>query len=218
MSTTTYPRTDPAGKPWPAYMGKKDFAQRVLTRSPSYVTQLGDAGRLLLHPNGKWVDVQASLDRIEATTDPAKQAVADRHASARAANTATPAASPQTASSGQAQAAEDGTTSDGEGLDNPLYDFHGSKAKDAFYVAEMRKVEYLKLTRELVPCGDVVSSYADAGAAIRAAVDAWSADLPPMLAGQGEEAIRATLTDEVERLLADLAARFNRLSSAEVDG
>ena len=204
---TTYPRTDPAtGKPWPAYMGKKEFAQRVLSRSPSYVTQLGDSGRLVLHPNGKWVDVQASLDRIEATASPDKQPVADRHAASR----------------GQALASqpqpEDDDEDDhhqqpeGDKPTGPLYDFQGSKAKREHYAAERERANYLKEAGELMQRGDVVAAFADAGAAIRAAVDAWAADLPPMLAGQGEDAIRTIITDEAERLLADLAARFHKLA------
>ena len=191
----------------PATCARREFAA-ILGCKPGYVTQLIAQGRVVLTDDGKQVRVAESLARIRATRDPAHQPVADRHAASRG---------QALASQPEDDGDDDHPQPDGEEPTGPLYDFQGSKAKDAFYVAEMRKVEYLKLTRDLVPRGDVVASYADAGAAIRAAVDAWAADLPPMLAGQGEDAIRATLTDEAERLLADLAARFNQLASAEVD-
>jgi len=67
---------------------KSEFA-RLLGVAPSYVTKLAKAGRLVLCEDGR-VDVEASLARIEATRDPARQDVARRHAAARAAKAAVP--------------------------------------------------------------------------------------------------------------------------------
>lgn len=50
---------------------------------PSYITALRTAGRLVLTEDGKRVRVAESLARIEATRDPSKVAVAERHALAR---------------------------------------------------------------------------------------------------------------------------------------
>ena len=203
MSTTTYPRTDPAGKPWPAYMGKKDFAQRVLTRSPSYVTQLGDAGRLVLHPNGKWVDVQASLDRIEATTSPDKQAVADRHASARAANTATPAASPQTASSGQAQAAEEdvGKT------------FHASKAVKEKYLALAARRDYEKSIGLLIDAHEAYYHMANVMTTCRAALERIPTQLAPQLVGIHDDGqIKQMLFEYIESVLENMSHELQNIN------
>lgn len=59
-----------------------EFA-RIARYKPSYVTALKSAGRLVLSDDGKRVKVRESLERIAATRDPAKAAVAARHAEAR---------------------------------------------------------------------------------------------------------------------------------------
>lgn len=68
----------------PATESFSAFARR-LGVAPSYVTQLRHDDRLVLTGDGKAVQVAESLARIDATRDPAKQGVADRHAAARAA-------------------------------------------------------------------------------------------------------------------------------------
>lgn len=67
----------------PAIATQAEFAAIANVR-PSYVTALKKAGRLVLDADGK-VRVAESLARIEATRDPAKAAVAARHAEARGA-------------------------------------------------------------------------------------------------------------------------------------
>lgn len=67
----------------PATASQADFAAIANVRR-SYVTALKKAGRLVLDAEGK-VLVAESLARIEATRDPAKAAVAARHAEARGA-------------------------------------------------------------------------------------------------------------------------------------
>lgn len=190
----------------PAYMKRSQYAAHI-GKSPSYITQLAAQGRVVFTPDGRFVDVAKTDALLAATADPAKQPVADRHAAAR-------------------QAAADLREADDE-VQRHLppnepdtdyhasgYDFQGSKAKREHYAAERERAAYLKEAGDLMQRGDVVAAFADAGAAIRAAVDAWAADMPPMLAGQGEAAIRQTLADETERLLADLAARFHKLAGA----
>ena len=62
----------------PTYLSKSAFAARI-GRAPSYITWLKNNNRLVLSPNGKLVDVQASEALIRDTADPSKAAVADRH-------------------------------------------------------------------------------------------------------------------------------------------
>ena len=62
----------------PMYLSKSAFAARI-GRAPSYITWLKNNNRLVLSPDGKLVDVQASEALIRDTADPSKTAVADRH-------------------------------------------------------------------------------------------------------------------------------------------
>lgn len=64
------------------YLSKKEFAISQ-GWSPSYVTKLKEQGRLVLSPDGKRVDVKATLERLNRTSDPSKDHVRDLHASAR---------------------------------------------------------------------------------------------------------------------------------------
>lgn len=188
------------------YMKRSQYAAHI-GRSPGYITQLAAQGRVVFTPDGRFVDVAKTDALLAATADPAKQPVADRHAAAR-------------------QAAADLREADDEvqrhlppnepdaGGSVLGYDFQLDRAKQQHFVAKKAEVEFLKEAKELCPRGDVVATFSDAGAAVRATVDTWAADLPPMLAGQTEAAIRQTLVDETERLLADLAARFHKLEAA----
>jgi len=58
------------------------FAKRI-KRAPSYVTELIKHGRMVLTEDGKKVEVEASLKRIEETASGANPAVAARHEAAR---------------------------------------------------------------------------------------------------------------------------------------
>lgn len=62
---------------------KSQFAKRI-NRAPSYITELIAHGRIVL--DGKKVNVEASLAKLEATASGANPAVAARHEAARAAD------------------------------------------------------------------------------------------------------------------------------------
>jgi hypothetical protein len=64
------------------YLTKSQFAASQ-GWSPSYVTKLKDQGRLVLCPQGKRVDVAATLAKLQQTTDPGKEAVRQHHAAGR---------------------------------------------------------------------------------------------------------------------------------------
>lgn len=57
---------------------------RQIGYDKSRVTQLKHAGRIVMAPGGKLVDVEASIARIAETADPGRRDVAERHAAARA--------------------------------------------------------------------------------------------------------------------------------------
>ena len=163
---------------------------------PHYGNQLVKDGRLVMAPDGKHVLVAESRVKLEATRDPSKQGTVDRHAAARAA--ALPSLrdevwepEPDTALA---------------------YDYQTAKAKREHWAAEREHAAFRKDAGELMERSEVVAAFADAGATLRGKLEAWAAVLPPQLAGRDEAAIRATIADQVERLLSDLVEKFNQLA------
>lgn len=185
----------------PEQLSKRAFADRIGVK-PSYVRQLEIDGRLVLTPNGRAVLVEASKARIEATRDPSKQAVAERHAAERGAPAATGHAVPPLDDE------EDGSELSG----SALYNFQSSKAKKMHWEAEREQTAFRKEAGELMERSAVVAAFADAGATLRGQLEAWSTVLPPQLAGRDEAAVRATITDQVEQLLRDLSDKFSRVT------
>ena len=166
----------------------RQFAEQ-LGYKPHYGNQLAKDGRLVFAPDGKRVLVQASIERFNATKDPSKQGVADRHALTRAGEI---------------------SPSDGERSpsDAQGYDYHGSKAKREHWAAEREHAAYRKDAGELIELTVHIAAMADVGATVRSKLEAWASTLPPQLAGRDEAAVRATLTDQVELLLSDVADRL----------
>ena len=191
--------------PKPTIVTRAEFAE-ISSRRPSYIFELMQSGRLVMAPDGKMVRVAESLDRIEATRDPSKQGVADRHAAARAVPPA---------------AVHDTPTVDPEIEDDAdalgpvrLYDFHNAKAKREHWAAEREHAAFRKDAGELIEHTAHVAAMADIGATVRAKLEAWANTLPPQLAGRDEAAVRATLADQVELLLREMADRVLRHASA----
>ena len=165
---------------------------------PHYGNQLVKDGRLVMAPDGKHVLVAESRAKLEATRDPSKQANVERHAAARAAKAADPIFPPLEV--------------EGDGLEEPAaaqYSYQDAKAKREHWAAEREHAAWRKEAGELMERSDVVSAFADAGAAMRSKLEAWAAVLPPQLVGRDEAAIRATIADQVEQLLHDMVAKFN---------
>lgn len=182
----------------PETLTPREFAAR-LGYKPNYGNQLAKDGRLVFAPDGKRVLLAESIARFEATKDPSRQGVADRHAAGRAAPAPAPAAPP-------ADPDEDG------GGDVPMYDFHNAKAKREHWAAEREHAAFRKEAGELIELTTHIAAMADVGATVRAKLEAWASTLPPQLAGRDEAAVRATLADQVELLLRDMADRVRRHS------
>lgn len=180
----------------PDTLTPREFAER-LGYKPHYGNQLAKDGRLVFAPDGKRVLVAESIARFEATKDPSRQGVADRHAAGRAATPAAPA---------EPSADPD----DDAGGDVPMYDFHNAKAKREHWAAEREHAAFRKDAGELIELTTHIAAMADVGATVRAKLEAWANTLPPQLAGRDEAAVRATLADQVELLLRDIADRMQR--------
>ncbi|WP_315383303.1 hypothetical protein [Microvirgula aerodenitrificans] len=107
------------------YLSKSGFAASQ-GWSPSYVTKLLTSGRLVLAPDGKRVDVDATLSRIGKTADPAKAGVQKRHEQHRIQRDVYGSLNPGTSSSG------------GNGNDN---DFHHNRAEKEKHLARLARIE-----------------------------------------------------------------------------
>ena len=168
---------------------------------PHYGNQLAKDGRLVFAPDGKHVLVAESRARLQATKDPSKQGVVERHAAERA---------------GTADAAVPGPQAESEReLTGNLYSYQDAKAKREHWAAEREHAAWRKEAGELMERGEVVAAFADAGATLRGKLEAWAAVLPPQLAGRDEAAIRATLADQVEQLLQGLAGKFGAMAGGD---
>lgn len=174
----------------------REFAAR-LGYKPHYGNQLAKDGRLVFAPDGKRVLVAESIARFEATKDPSRQGVADRHAAGRVAPPTAPAEPPA-------------DPDDDAGGDVPMYDFHNAKAKREHWAAEREHAAFRKDAGELIELTTHIAAMADVGATVRSKLEAWASTLPPQLAGRDEAAVRATLADQVELLLRALADRMQR--------
>lgn len=196
----------------PEQLTPRDFARR-LGYKPHYGNQLAKDGRLVFAPDGKHVLLAESLARFEATKDPSRQGVADRHAAARGtrAQAGAPApAIPATSAAPASEEGEDGGEGDDEGAKPALYDFHNAKAKREHWAAEREHAAYRKEAGELIELATHIAALADLGATVRAKLEAWATVLPPQLVGRDEAGARAVIADQVELLLRDLEAAARR--------
>ena len=174
----------------PNFMSKSAFAARI-GRSPSYITWLKNNDRLVLSPDGRLVDVQATEAKIQETADPSKSAVSARHEEKRIERDVrahlqpgadTPAVQqPDIASSG-----------------NP--NFQKAKAHREFYLAGLAETEFYKVRGNLVERAAVEDAAFAAGRMLREQLFG----LAPQLAG---EVVGMSDLWEVERHLTDTFRR-----------
>lgn len=204
--------------PTPATMSIPDFGA-YLGHGRTYGYQLQKEGRLVMADDGVNVLVQQSEARVRATQDPSKAGVRERHAKNRRAKHPNGHEQKQPiAPENTAQPAIQTIANSENGQEEPpvaLYDFQGAKAKREHWAAEREHAQYLKEAGELMERSAVVAAFADAGATLRAGLEAWQVTLPPQLVGLDESAIRTTLADQVERLLHDLVDKLSRMAVQE---
>jgi len=208
----------------PETMNLRQFAKHIGCAA-NYPGQLKAQGRLVLDAAGR-VLVKQSIERIEATRDPSKQGVADRHARQRGAPALTghaPQAGPgadqatarpvsQQPSQQQSQPPNDEPMDDPAHPDAGLYIYQNAKAKREHWAAEREQTLYRKEAGELMERSQVVAAFAAAGSTLRGKLEAWASVLPPQLQGREEPEIRGLLADQVEVLLGDLAAVFGAMA------
>jgi len=200
----------------PLCESKSAFAARI-GQSPSAVTQLIAAGRIVLSPNGKLVDVAASLARMQATADPSKQGVADRHAATRAAKSA--AAAPQADSDADQEddypPAAAYQPAQQAAQTNPAGNsYQQARAVKERFLALEAKRAYEVAMRELRDAKEVEHLAATAMTELRLRLDNLAASLAPTLAAMTtEDAVRTELTHQFEHTLTSTAHHFATLSA-----
>jgi hypothetical protein len=174
---------------------KSEFA-RYLNVKPGYVTQLGNAGRLVMV--GRKVDVEASLKLIEATRDPAKQGVAERHEKSR---------QQKQKASNQDEKTEVPDEMDGAGSAYQL-----AKAVKEKYNALAAKMAYERDIKQLLYVDDVLMAVMDGDTIIRSRLESLPDMLSPQLAAETDEhRVRAILIEQIEYLLSELSGSFYKL-------
>jgi hypothetical protein len=205
-------------------LGFREFALRIGCK-PGYVTQLRKAGRLVLTEDGKAVQVKASLARIAATADPARQGVADRHAAARGAELDM-AAGAGAVPANVAPDAVPGAEADSEaGAVDPeaaaaLARDHDLSMRRARAQTEKAEEEALKHRREnlleegkLRRWDEIREVIASAVTTLRVGVESLADILAPQLAATSDEdEVRALLAEYIEQQLGELSRSFAELS------
>lgn len=164
-----------------------------------YVYQLRDEGRLMLAPDGKAVLVAESIARIQATKDPSRAGVADRHAQARGYEVG-----------GSGSTEESASSADGEIASS--YDFQGGKAKKEHFAALREEAAYHKEIGNLMDADEAMGAFADAGAKLAAVLDAVPATVGPMLAGLAQAEVIRVLTEQMDIARSELSSAMSKLA------
>jgi hypothetical protein len=175
-------------------MSPSEFAQHI-DRVPGYITQLKDAGRLVM--DGDKINVEASMQLIDETKDPGRAPVADRHQQDRERK--------------HASAPLSASMDDMNGKAGSAY--QQARAMREKYGAMQAKIAYEKEVGLLLVASEVKMALADGDAIIRNRLESLPDILAPQLAAEkDEQKIRAILADQVEYLLDELSRTFYSMS------
>ena len=171
---------------------QKAFAEQI-NKAAGYVTQLKNAGRLVLDEKGK-VLAEASIKRIEETADPSKVGVVKRHAEAREAQATEEIEPPENA----------------EGDES----FNFWKTKNERLKFESAHRESQVRDGELFEVEAVKAAVMDSDAIIRNRLESMPDLLAPQLAVEDDEhKVRIILIDQIEWLLSELSKSFKEMSA-----
>jgi CRISPR/Cas system-associated endonuclease Cas3-HD len=166
-------------------MTKSEFAEHI-ERVPGYVTQLKDAGRLIM--DGEHVNVEASIELMRETANPSYLGHTERHQEDRERKAA-------------------GMIDDLTGKAGSAY--QQARAMREKYAAMQAKIAYEKEIGLLLVAHDVKMAVADGDALIRNRLEALPDILATQLAAEkDEQRIRSMLSDQIEYLLDELSRAF----------
>lgn len=158
----------------------------------AYVTELKKSGRVVMSPDGRSVDVQATRALIAQTSSPDKVGVAARHAAERLQR------------SGDDDYGDEDAVA---GASRPEY--HAARARREEANATRAEIDLAKEAGQLVEAAAVGAVIADAVTNLRASLEGLGAILAPQLAAESDpREVRLLVDDAVREALGDLAARF----------
>jgi hypothetical protein len=189
------------------------YLARQLGIEPSMVTQLRQAGRVVLTDDGRRVRYFASLALIAATASPAHDGVAARHDDAKGQGAAEGAPRPADAAQSAAESADD--------AEPAVADSHATRRAKA--LADKAEADAEAAIRDnaiaagkLLPADEVVAAVSTAGAALRAAFEGFASVLGPQVAADADEArCTALIAEAVEHALEEAARRFGSLAKQD---
>lgn len=183
----------------------RELAER-LGFKPHYGNQLVKDGRFVLAPDGKRVLVAESLARYQATKDPSKQGVADRHAAARAAAEDSDA---HDADSAPAYRPAQGASEAAVGNS-----YQQARAVKEKFLALEAKRAYEVAIGQLRDSREVEGLAATAMTELRIRLENLATTVAPMLTNQPDEAkVRALLQDQFAHALESASHHFARLAT-----
>jgi hypothetical protein len=182
----------------------RQFAER-LGFKPNYGNQLLKDGRLVLAPDGKHVLLAESMARFEATKDPSRQGVADRHAAGREAASAAAEEDEEDDRPPPAPAGAGGNTGNS---------YQQARAVKERYLALEAKRAYEVAIGQLRDGREVEALAASAMTELRLRLENLASTLAPVLAAQTDEVqIRANLQDNFAHALESASQHFARLAA-----
>ena len=188
----------------PETLTPRQLAER-LGFKPHYGNQLAKEGRFVFAPDGKHVLVQESIARFEATKDPSRQGVADRHAAGRAAAEAASAEPDEDDRPAHAPTGAGGNTGNS---------YQQARAVKERYLALEAKRAYEVAIGQLRDGREVEALAATAMTELRLRLENLASTIAPMLANQPDEAkVRALLQDQFAHALESASHHFARLAA-----
>lgn len=184
-----------------------EFAELLGVR-PSRVTQLKQAGRLVLTDDGRRVRVEASRARIKETESGQPQHAASRRRWQERRDGGAP--EPEAPPENEAPPAPE---------DSGEAPTPGTRAywerREAAARAETREIELAKLKVDLVETAAVRAAGVEAGTVLRAALENLPDQIAPMLAEgdpEREQRIRTRLAEHVGLVLTEISDKLKTLS------
>lgn len=157
---------------------RKEFAEIIGVR-PSYITKLGHEGRLVLTPDGKRVEVEATQEMIARTTG-GRPDVSSRHAAARGEAKAVPAMGRAGRPEKNAPKRENEAGGQGEvGDPERLVD---AKTRKESAQADQEEMKAEQMRGNLVAKEDVDAAMRFVGGSIRAALEVMPDQMAPLVA------------------------------------
>lgn len=100
----------------------------------------------------------------------------------------------------------------GEAVQGPQ--FKDAADREKYYAAELKRLEYERVVRELMPVDEVHAAVDSLAVEFRAAIESLEQRLLPHLEAIGADGarVRALLSDETEQILASLSRRLEQLA------